>query len=189
MNTVYSPRGEFVARILLQTGQPVAAGQAVLQLDTLSLERELEKTRMQLRILDVAAERLADDYLSVYVFGPMEAMIEFRKNSADNATFTQNYVATRIGVSPADVALADAKLQAANVDLLNATDALERKKIDIAGKKKDQEADRAQLNKSSELVRKLIDLCTVLAPQAGRLELQTVEGLFVEKGDVLFTIT
>lgn len=188
MDTAYSPRDEFVAKILLKTGQPVAAGQPILKLDTMRLERELEKTQMQLQVLDVAAERLTDDYLNSYVFGPMQAMIDFRKVAAGNADFTRNYVATSAGADDAQIALAGAKLDAASAELLNATDALERKKLDITRKKTDQDADRAQLNKSRELIQKLIDFSTIRAPRAGQLELQTVEGVFVEKGDALFAI-
>lgn len=184
----FSPRHAVIDTVLVQDGQPVTAGQPILKLDSLDFERELQKAQFQLKLLDIAAERLTDDYLNDFVYGPMQSMIDFRSKVMDERAAVRDYVATDVGSDPAKIADAEAKLDAANAEKLNAVDSLARKKLDVANQKQDKEAEHAQATQSVGFMQKLIELSTLVAPVTGKVSVRTVAGVFVEKGDLLFEI-
>jgi hypothetical protein len=185
---VYSPRGDFIEKIIARPGQRVDVGEPILKLSTLEWDRELQKLGFQIRILDIASERMTDDYVNTYVLGPMEAMVNYRKTNVDNYQFIFDYTWSLIGVGDAEVKQAQTKVDDAKAEMANAVDALEIKKRDIAKQKADKETDRLQLVRSVELIKNLIKLSTILAPRPGRFELKAFEGVFVEKGDLLFEL-
>jgi len=186
---ILSPRHATVETVVVQNGQSVLVGQPILKLDSLNFEREQQKAQVHLRLLDIAAERLTDDYLNAFVYGPMQSMITFRSTVVSDRQAMRDDVAGRIGVPQPTIDGAEAKLDEAKAELSNAVDSLARKKLEIAKQKLDKEAERTQLTQSVQFMQRLIDLSTIVAPVAGKIDLGTVAGVFVERGDLLFEIS
>jgi hypothetical protein len=147
---------------------------------------------MQLRVLDVAAERFTDDYLNSYVFGPMQAMVDLRTKTLNDFKTVAEWLEKQrkyVGnVSEQEFKENEAEAKEAIAEEANALDAIEKKKTEIDKEKVDNEVERAQLIKSVELIHNMLRLSILASPRGGKVNVRVVAGVFVEKGDLLFEI-
>jgi multidrug resistance efflux pump len=189
---IYSPRDEFVEKLLVGESQIVIAGQPVLKMGSLEVERQLMRYSMQLKILDLTDERLTSEYLDKYVFGPMEALKSFRQSTVGTASASLDWLQGQQrfsgAVSQQDIQKAEAGEKEQDAELLNSDDSLAKKKLDIEKQKAAAQIERAQLTKTVALMRNLIEISTIVSPSSGRVQFHTVAGVFVEKGDLLFEV-
>lgn len=189
---IYAPGNVFIGKILAAPNKPTAAQKPVLLLDTLDLELELAKYEGKLELADLSAQRLADEYVTQFVTGPMNQVIGFRGQSEAFAQEVAQIATNKFGAGfPTG-----APDQQQSLSHLNKTSAQKSLAIDALAKKQEQitveraknDAEKTELQKKIAAVNNQIQFCSILSPISGVLRLHVAEGIFVEKGDILFEV-
>jgi multidrug resistance efflux pump len=191
---IYSPGNVFIGAIIRNSGDPIQSLQPVLNLDTLDLEWELASYEEKLELANLSAERLADDYTTRFVTGPMNQAITFRQ---ENETFAEaifeitrkEFNAGYADINAADLDTADSNLHKAIAQKFSAVDALAKKKNQLAMEQAKNDAERLELGEKITIAKTQIERCSILSPSDGTIWLHVAEGMFVEKGDLLFEVT
>jgi multidrug resistance efflux pump len=189
---IYSPGNVFVGRILTQSGDATETLQPVLILDTLDLDWELASYEEKLVLANLSSQRLADEYITQFVTGPIKQLIESRK---EDETFAQSIFDTTqdlfkagLNVGAADVKTAESHLNNTSAQKFSAIDALTKKNSHIAAERAKNDAEKTELREKIRIVKTQIHSCSILSPRAGTIQLHVAEGVFVERGDLLFEV-
>jgi multidrug resistance efflux pump len=190
---IYSPGDVFVGRIVTRSSDLIGTLQPVLLLDTLDLEWELASYEEKLELANLSTQRVTDDYVTQFVTRPISQLIASRKEAETFAQkifdTTQNFFKAGANVSAADVQTAQSHLNKTSAQKFSAIDALAKKNSQIAVERAKNDAEKTELRKKIRIVKTQIERCSILSPGAGTIQLHVAEGIFVEKGDLLFEVT
>lgn len=181
----------FVQAVPIGAG-PVKRGQQILKLDARRLEKDLARWVAFAELLKIKADRLSDDYLEEYVFGPLreDRQVKIEKRTALALASEQTKDRRSVGtVTSVDVLSADASLAAGEADVAATRAEIAAHMITVRKQRMIQVASERNVQEHIETIKVRISLTTVLSPWDALAKPLTTGGLFVEKGDPLIELT
>jgi multidrug resistance efflux pump len=188
---VRSPANTFVAAVLAKDGDRITNGTEVIEFDTTHLEILVVQKTRELKSRQIRNERLSNQYVNDFIIGPLNSLKEkydFVLESQEHyLQFIENaFAAGRASVS--DFELAHKNHLEAQAALDSVSRRIEKEQISIEAQRSEATSSIDGLNKEIVSIVDQIARCRVVAPLDGRLSLDILAGVFVERGDLLFSI-
>ncbi len=217
IHQIFSPEHIFIDDVFVRSGDLVASGQPILRLDTLRLENELTRYEARLKLTEISAEKLSDAYINQFIFCadqalvpsslgtcnqeslqnvafqcPLNQLLSLRQHLEDIAVEVVNETTREFNagytVYASDVDEAKQFHDQADAQRIEASDGLTKKTAEVLQDQKKNAAEKLNWQTKIDLTRQQIELATILAPKNGKITVHVVPGIFVERGDLLFSV-
>ena len=191
---ITSPLEIFVTKIYptVISGKLVAKDDALFDLDSSVLDLSLIRQSAMSKLLQIKAERLTEEYVSKYIMLPLE---EAKFVAHNNLVAAKDALVTAIDkrnvgkLTSVDVLQSQSNLEAARTAYRDAIDAIDRQHVDITRHRETQIASEEHLAASMKFLTLQMGRRTIKAPWAGRISINVGENTFLDKGDIIATIS